>query len=418
VDLYQRFQQGKVRFMLAFRHPKTEDPLCLVYLLSQLVPKLARERALTLQHPVHAHFIYDRGVPIWAGAHVGWLLSSLGGTSIQRGKADWAGLRSARDLFLNGAFPIAAAPEGATNGLSEIISPLEPGISQFGFWCAEDLQKAGRSEEVFILPVGIGYSYIDAPWQAIADLLDELELTSGLPVNQASKLASFDALYPRLLSLSEHLLSVMEQFYTRFYHQKLPEQKITNGEITDRNEILASRLQSVMNTALFIAEQYFDLPSKGNWNDRCRRLEQAGWNYIFREDFQDIKSLSPIQRALGDRVAEEAYARIWHMRLVESFVAVSGMYIRENPTAERFAETTLILWDMVNRIKGNNPFHRPQLGKQRVKMTVGTPISVSQRYQAYKGSRGEARQAVANLTSDLQQILQGLIVKQGESEKN
>ena len=84
---------------------------------------------------------------------------------------------------------------------------------------------------------------------------------------------------------------------------------------------------------------------EGNWNDRCRRVEQAGWNYIFREDFKDIKALSPIEKALGDRVAEEANFRMWHMRLVESFVAVSGNYIREKPTVERFAETTLILWE-------------------------------------------------------------------------
>lgn len=410
LDLYQQFQEGKIRFMLAFRHPKTEDPLCLAYLFSQLVPKVARQRGVQLQHPIHAHFIYDRGIPLWAGKHIGWLASHLGGTPIQRGKADWTGLRSARDLYINGKFPMAAAPEGATNGLSEIVSPLEPGIAQMGFWCAEDLQKAGRNEEVLILPIGIKYSYVNEPWDNIANLLTELEAVSGLSVKSANS-TSFDVLYPRLLTLSEHLLSMMEQFYTRFYHQTLPDEKITNGEIKDRNEALAYRLQAVMNISLFIAEQYFDLPSRGNWTDRCRRVEQAGWNYIFREDFKDIKSLSPIEKSLGDRIAEEAYFRMWHMRLVESFVAVSGIYIREKPTVERFAETTLILWNMVNKIKGNNPLTRPQLGKQRVKITVGEPISVSERYSGYKSSRVAARQAVSELTSDLQQVLEGLVEK-------
>ncbi|MBD2569943.1 1-acyl-sn-glycerol-3-phosphate acyltransferase [Anabaena lutea] len=410
LDLYQQFQEGKIRFMLAFRHPKTEDPLCLAYLFSQLVPKVARRRGVQLQHPIHAHFIYDRGIPLWAGKHIGWLASHLGGTPIQRGKADWTGLRSARDLYINGKFPMAAAPEGATNGLSEIVSPLEPGIAQMGFWCAEDLQKAGRNEEVLILPIGIKYSYVNQPWDNIANLLTELEAASGLSVKSVNS-TSFDVLYPRLLTLSEHLLSIMEQFYTRFYHQTLPDDKIINGEILDRNEALAYRLQAVMNIALFIAEQYFDLPSRGNWADRCRRVEQAGWNYIFREDFKDIKSLSPLEKSLGDRIAEEAYFRMWHMRLVESFVAVSGIYIREKPTVERFAETTLILWNMVNKIKGINPLPRPQLGKQQVKITVGEPISVSERYSGYKSSRVAARQAVSELTSDLQQVLEGLVEK-------
>jgi 1-acyl-sn-glycerol-3-phosphate acyltransferase len=408
VDLYRQFQDGKVRFMLAFRHPKTDDPFCLSYLFSQLAPKVARSQGAALKLPIHAHFIYDRGIPLWAGDYVGWIASHLGGTPIQRGKADWTGLRSARDLFANGQFPMAAAPEGATNGLSEKISPLEPGIAQLSFWCAEDLHKAQRSEQVFILPVGIKYSYVDAPWDAIASVLNGLATASGLHVDK-SNVNSLELLYPQLLTLAEHLLSLMEKFYTRFYHQNLPDGKIISGEITDRNEALAYRLQAVLNVALQIAEQHFNLQSKGQLNDRCRRVEQAGWNYIFREDFKDIKGLSAVEKALGDRVAEEANARMWHMRLVESFVAISGNYIREKPTVERFAETVLILWQMIARIKGDQTSRRPQLGKQRVKITIGEPISVSDRYSIYQGNRLGARQAVADLTNDLEQALENLI---------
>jgi len=360
-----------------------------------------------LQLPIHAHFIYDRGIPLWAGSYVGWIASRLGGTPIQRGKADWTGLRSARDLFANGKFPMAAAPEGATNGLSENISPLEPGIAQLGFWCAEDLHKAERPEQVLIVPVGIKYSYVDAPWGAIANLLSEMEAASGLTVN-APENASIESLYPRLLTLAEHLLSLMEKFYTRFYHLKLPDIKTVVGEIEDRNEALAVRLQALLNAALLISEQYFDLQSKGTLSDRCRRVEQSGWNYIFREDFKDVKGISAIEKALGDRVAEEANARMWHMRLVESFVAVSGNYIREKPTVERFAETTLILWQMIAKIKGDK-LQRPQLRKQKVKITIGEPISISERYPAYKENRLGARQAVADVTNDLQHTLEGLI---------
>ncbi|WGV28368.1 1-acyl-sn-glycerol-3-phosphate acyltransferase [Halotia branconii] len=408
VDLYRQFQAGKIRFMLAFRHPKIDDPFCLTYLFSQLVPRVAREQGTVLQSPIHAHFIYDRGIPLWAGSYVGWVASRIGATPIQRGKADWTGLRSARDLFANGKFPMAAAPEGGTNGLSEKVSPLEPGIAQLGFWCAEDLHKDNRAEQVFIVPVGIKYSYVDTPWRAIAGLLSELEAASGLQINSANQgnIPCLESLYPRLLTLAEHLLALMEKFYTRFYHQNLPDVKT---EISDRNEALAVRLQALLNTALQIPEQYFDLQANGKLSDRCRRVEQAAWNYMFREDFKDVKALSPVEKALGDRVAEEANARMWHMRLVESFVVVSGNYIREKPTLERFAETTLILWQMIARIKGDQTSQRPQLGKQQVKMTIGEPISVSERYPTYKKNRLGARQAVADLTNDLQQVMEELI---------
>jgi hypothetical protein len=165
-----------------------------------------------------------------------------------------------------------------------------------------------------------------------------------------------------------------------------------------------------LDAALQVAEQYFNLQPKGNLIDRCRRLEQAGWDYIYREDIKNIEALSPLKRGLADRIAEEANLRMWHMRLVESFVAVTGRYVLEKPTVERFAETTLLMWDMITRIKGGNPFRRPRLGKQWVQMTVGQPISVSDRWEAYQASRRGAKQAIADLTHDLQTALERMIL--------
>ena len=411
IDLIRQFQEKKIRLMVAFRHPQVEDPLCLGYLLSKLVPQTARERGIVLQHPIHAHFIYDRGIPLWAGSHIGWVLSRLGGTPIQRGKADWTGLRSARNLFANGNFPIAAAPEGATNGLSEILNPLEPGIAQLSFWCAEDLHKAQRNEQVLILPIGIQYSYVDSPWGKIEQILTELEISTGLTPSQSGYDIDLpqESLYPRLISVAKRLLSLMEEFYQRFYHENIPTAKIPETDTSDGNEVIAVRLQALLDTALQVSEKYFDLRPKGNFTDRCRRVEQAGWNYIFREEFKDMKALSAVERGLADKIAEEANLRMWHMRLVESFVAVTGKYVREKPSAERFAETTLLLWDMVTRIEGGNSFKRPQLGKQKAKITIGKPISVSERFAAYKSSRRGAREAVAQLTLDLQQAMESLI---------
>ncbi|MBV6624537.1 MAG: 1-acyl-sn-glycerol-3-phosphate acyltransferase [Rivularia sp. (in: Bacteria)] len=410
VKLVNEFQQKKIRFLLAFRHPQVEDPFSLGYLFSHIVPKVAKQEKIKLNYPVHAHFIYDRGIPLWAGSHVGWYLSRMGGTPIQRGKADWTGLKSARNLFAEANFPMGAAPEGATNGLSEIISPLEPGIAQLGFWCAEDLQKAGRSEQVFILPVGIKYSYVSPPWESINKLLSELEEASGLTVDDSGFDTALpqERLYPRLIRLAENLLTVMEDFYKRFYHHS-SEVKTTEIETSDGNEAIATRLKALLNTALKVSEEYFDLLPKGNFNDRCRRVEQAGWNYIFREDFKDNKSLSIIEKRLADRVAEEANLRMWHMRLVESFVAVTGKYVREKPTAERFAETTLILWDVVARIKGGNPFKRPKLGKQKANITIGEPMSISDRFEDYQKNRKAARIAVGDFTNDLQKAMEKLI---------
>ncbi len=411
VNLYRQFQAGKIRFLMAFRHVEVDDPLCGMYLLSRTVPKVARQQGISLQYPIHTHFLYDRGMPLWGGAWLGWLLSRLGGIPIHRGKRlDLTGLRTARDLIANGKMPMTVAPEGGTNGHSEIVSSLEPGVAQLGFWCVEDLVKARRSETVYIVPIGIQYRYVKPSWRKLDWLLGQLEADSGLPVQLIEQFATSErekVYYQRLFRLGEHLLTKMEQFYTRFYHQTLtkPDLPATN-ESTTANQMLAVRLQALLHAALQTAEDYFGLQAQGNAIARCRRLEEAGWAYIYREDLQDLNALSPLDRGLADWIAEEASLRMLHMRLVESFVAVTGTYVLEKPTFERFAETALLMFDMLARIKGDKLPHRPQLGQRVAQITVGEPICVTERWLTYQTSHQAAKQVVADLTQDLQFALE------------
>ncbi|HBB35920.1 MAG TPA: glycerol acyltransferase [Cyanobacteria bacterium UBA8803] len=413
--LYQQFQMGKIRFLIAFRHPEVDDPLCMMYLFSRAVPEVARQQGMALQYPIHTHFIYDRGMTIWAGDWLGWFFSRLGGLPIHRGKRlDLVGLRTARDLFAHGKLPITVAPEGATNGHSETVSPLEPGVAQLAFWCVEDLVKANRSEEVLIVPVGIQYHYINPPWAKLDWLLSKLEADSGLPVSPMGQFTPLDReklFYERLLSLGEHILLEMEQFYSRFYHQSLPTPAANPIYPSGSpNQVLTDRLQALLDLALQAAEQYFGLQPEGTVIDRCRRLEEASWKDIYPQDLSNLQALSPLKQGLADWVAEEASLRILHMRLVESFVAVTGSYVLDKPSIERFAETSLILFDFMARIKGEKNPRRPRLGWRRARLTVGEPISVRERWQVYQANRQGARLAVNELTRDLQTALEEMIV--------
>jgi hypothetical protein len=319
-------------------------------------------------------------------------------------------MRRARELLVNGRFPLAVAPEGANNGHSELISPLEPGVAQLGFWCVEDLQKANRPEAVFVVPIGIRYRYIEPPWLKLNELLSQMEADSGLPVQQveASAVEKWEDIFcDRLSRLGEHLLTEMEGFYRKFYHQDLPELQLNPP--TPPEQVLAHRLQRLLDAALKVAEQYLGLHSRGSITDRCRRLEEAGWNYIYRDDLPDLNTLAPLKRGLADWVAREAELRLQHMRLVESFVAVTGTYTKEKPTAERFAETALVMFDLIARIKGNSIPRRPRLGWRQAQLIVGEPISVSDRWPTYQSNRHAARQAVRELTQDLQKALEQLV---------
>lgn len=403
VNLYQQFQNGKIRFLMAFRHAEVDDPLSMMYLLSKALPRVARQQNISLQYPAHSYFVYDRGMTLWAGKWLGWMLSGLGGLSIYRGKRlDRVGLRSSRDLFANGKLPISVAPEGGTNGHSEIVSALEPGVAQLGFWCAEDLAKANRSEEVLIVPIAIQYSYINPSWEKLNSLLSKLEADSGLSVQPIteSSVEREKLFQERILRLGEHVLSQMEQFSDRFYHQT---------PTTNSSQDIDTRLQAILNKGLQAAEQYFNLESEGTVIERCRRIESAGWEDIYRGDLPDLNNLSPLDRGLADWIAEEASLRMLHMRLAESFVAVTENYVKEKPTFERYAETSLILFDLISRIKGDKNPARPRLGWRKTRVTIGEPISVTERFSSYQKNRQSARLAVDDLKRDLQTALEKMI---------
>jgi len=407
VKAMEEFQTGQSRLLLAFRHPSLDDPACLAQLLWHELPREAQRQGLRWRRRPHAQFLYDRGIPLWAGAPIGWLLSRLGGCSIQRGKLDAPALRTARELLLKGPYPLAVAPEGATNGHNERVSSLEPGVAQLAFWTADDLDKADRSEAMTVLPIGLQYTFSAPVWQPLESLLSRLELDSGLTPDPSHSLDP-ERLYQRLFGLAERMLNLMETFYSKAYrHDLLAGEPLPQGEAG--NQALAARLQRLLETALREVEQSLAIEPHGDLASRCRRLEQAGWDRLHPSN-QGPQPQTPLERGLADRLAEETEQRMWHMRLVESFVAVSGSYVRQRPSQERFADTLLLLWDTHCRILGGNPGQRPQLGPRRVLISLGEPIEVRQRLATYRADR---RRAVAELTGELQTSLEAMIVPSG-----
>ena len=401
LEAIERFQTGQSRLLIAFRHPSIDDPACLAQLLWRIVPREARRRGLAMGRRPHAQFLYDRGIPLWAGAPTGWLLRRLGGCSIQRGRLDLPALRCARELLLNGRHPFAVAPEGGTNGHSEVVSTLEPGVAQLAFWTADDLAKSGRPEAMDLLPIGMQYSFTKPPWGAIEALLAKLEAEAGLPVGIRD--LEPKALYGRLVALAERTLTLIEHFYRESYQQRTP---APPEDLVDPNARLAWRLSKLLEIALEVVESSFHITPHGDLTSRCRRLEQAGWDRLFPAISGDGEQ-SPLERGLADRLAEETQARLWHNRVVEAFTAVSGSYVRQSPSAERFADTLLLLHDTHCHILGGNPAKRPRLGERRALIRMDRPILVQERLEAYHRDR---RAAVAELTADLQGRLESLIL--------
>ena len=279
----------------------------------------------------------------------------------------------------------------------------------------EDLAKAGRSQTVWIVPIGIQYRYVTPPWRKLDRLLSQLEADCGLPVQTLGSQAGpgQEKVYAqRLYQLGDRLLSTLEDFYRRFYHQPVPDWKTQLQSEEALKAQFDERLQTLLNIALRVAEEYFGISSQGSVIERCRRLEEAGWTYIYRDDIPDqaaLNQLSFLERGLADWVAEEALLRMQHMRIVESFVAVSRQYVQEKPSIERCAEMALLMFDLLARLRGDKLPGRPRLGARSARITVGEPISLAEYWPTYKSSHRAAREVVAQLTQTLQTALEATI---------
>jgi hypothetical protein len=409
VKTTEEFQAGKVRYILAFRHPTIDDQFAMFHLMGVALSKASKDIK-----KFSSYYVYDRGIPLWAGEIVTYLYPRTGGIPIHRGKLDRQGLQTIRKFLLAGEYPIAISPEGGTNGHSELVASIEPGVVQIGFWGCEDLAAADRSEQVVILPVGIQYQYLGDPWDKIDHLLMQLETECGIskPTLQPSER------YARLNALGEYLLEFVDRHYQQFYPEYIKTCIKNDSDPEDLNEELnieipepiqepfGDRLQKLLDQILRVAESNFGIKPRGTIVDRARRLEQAGWDRIFRAD---IDNLSVLERGFANQVAKEANTSHWHLRIAESLTSISGNYVKSHPSPTRFAETLLLIWRSLSRVK-NQPFGKsPYLGDRSCLLSIGAPIVVSDYFPKYQSSRANAKACVASLTAELQTALEQLI---------
>lgn len=399
VQTQHQADQGQVRCLYAFRHPTSDDHFSLLHLFGKSLPRMARRMGVALKSPAHSFFVYDRGIPLWAGEVVSWLFPRLGGIPVYRGKADRQGMKSMREHLVNGSLPLSIAPEGGTNGQSEAVANLEPGVVQLGFWTAEDLQKAGRTEPVIILPIGIQYEYTTQSWGHIDRLLLSIEQDCGIykPAPAPSDR------YQRLYDLGIFLVDWVAKHYQKFYPHYAPQPT----QSIDPQADLVQRLQAVLEMILAKAEAHFQITGKGTYVDRCRRLEQATWDQVFRTE--DITKISALEKGFGDQLAREASASLWHMRIAESILPVTGNYVREHPSPSRFAEMLLLIWRAMGRVKCLPYGETPYLGNRKLILSAGNPISISEHLDTYQSSRANAKNMVQKLTDDLQTAFRSMI---------
>ena len=375
-------QQGKCNLLIAFRHPSPRDPLVLADLFWNRIPQAARRMGLPLRGPILLRFLYDRGIPLWAGPMIAWLLQRCGGIAIHRGRLDRPALKQAREALAKGQQALVVAPEGATNNLSSEMAPLEPGVAQIAFWAAEDMASIDDSRELHVVPVGIRYSWRRPDWRTLDARLIALEQHLGVDRNPTHDRRN------RLMEIGANLIGALEQL------ERLQ---------SEPSRPLAERIEIYRLHGLQKAESHFGLRASGTLQERCRRIEQAAWDRIYRDN---IDQLPPLERSLADWEAREADLQLTRMRLVEHFTSVSGHYLSDQRDFDRFGEMVQLVEEAIGWIEDQPWTGFPCFGPQSVELSVGEPIAVDSRLQEYRRDR---RQAVQTLTGDLHDALAQLM---------
>jgi hypothetical protein len=334
------------------------------------------------------------------------MLPALGALSVVPGRYDSRSIAAIRRCLTDQPHPIAIAPEGQVSYHNERVAALEPGTAQLAFWCLEDLRKAGRSEEVLIVPACTSYHYDPRDWRGLLRLLAAAERESGLtspPVRPGERLppddAAREAIHARIMKLWEKLVDTAERHYTRFHGARFGLRTAGDSGAGRTPEGLQERMAAVCEAAIRAAERFFGIVRpdsvRGDFVQRVFATRQAGLQWMFREDIADLEALSPVERALADRVAIDAWIANRHVELVDLLEYLRVDYLTPRSGFDRWVEVVTNLWDLANRLQGGNISGRANPFWKTARIIVGEPIRVSPLWESYRQDR---RRAVSGLT--------------------
>lgn len=396
VEAWRDFQEGRARLILAFRHPYGDEPQLFSYLFDLLLPREARRLGEPLPRRPHARFVHGYEVPLWSGALVRWLLPRIGAIPIYHARYDSASVARIRAIARDDVFPLALAPEGQVSYRSETLPRIENGTARIAFWCAEDLERAGRSMPVLVLPLSVHYRRDESEIGKIEALVARVErrcgiapLSAGPPARSALRRAG---LKERLVALDLALLGLAESMYG------LRSAARASAAAPPTRD---ARLDALINAALERVESMLGIgnrdhgekTAKADAIGRLYRIRQEGWDRIYPD--RDLDTMQPLERELADRRAGEAWYAMRHMETVDLAYYLDSDYIEaqpgeDGPSLDRLVECAYSLADLASRLVGGDISDRPELLRKRAVVIAAEPIDVGARLSDYRRDRKAA----------------------------
>jgi len=347
------------RAILSPNHPTETDPIVVFWLA-----RLLRQQF---------HFLATRET---LDGPRGYLLNRIGVYSVIRGFPDRESIRMTRRLLAEQNRKVVIFPEGLVYEHNDMLLEFQSGVAQMGFWTLDDLEKAGKEPALPIVPLAIKYRCCRPPEADIENGLRALECKLDL------KPAPKEGAYLRLLRIGGHVLANLERAEGIKPDESLP--------LPER--VRAVRRSILERVAQAIGEKVDDRQPPG---EQLHLLFNAlkAWVGLLPDKHTEYEEKLWRQRT---QVAAPLFAEL--MRL-HNFVAVSGDYIRQEPTAERFLE---VLGRLQKEVLGKIPHQTPLAAVVR----VGEPLRLEARYTDYRKSK---RETVANVTRELQETIRTML---------
>lgn len=362
VDAYRSFQDGSSRLILGFRHAYGDDPQALIYGIHYSLPREARRLGTPLKRMAHAHFVYGAEVPLWSGSLVRWVLPRSGAVPVNHVHLDSRGLNRIRRITVDGAYPLALAPEGHVTHRSDQVAELETGTARFGFWCCEDLARQGRTESVTILPVDIRYHYGPKGDKELSKVLKKMETILDIRTPKAT--GNTDRL--------RTLITVLSTQLAELYPQNASKDLIT----------------AMLDAAAGILGLE---PKTETVMDRTYRIRQAAWDRLVRND---LSALHPFRRLLANRRAGEAWYAMRHLETAQVVLHLDILRLPDSTDTDTLCEYAANLYDFIQRLLGGTLRNRAKPPRKTPVLVIGEPILVDSYLDMWKTDKKAALQEV------------------------
>jgi hypothetical protein len=165
---------------------------------------------------------------------------------------------------------------------------------------------------------------------------------------------------------------------------------------------VGDRVEDIVQAALGAAERILGI-TRGPQDaiDRLYRIRQIGWDRIYRLPGEDPRRMAPVERAIADRSAGEAWYALRHMELADF-----AWYFRSPPPPDDaglhvIVEYTQNLWDLANRLSGGAISGRVYVRPKRGIAVAAPVIDMTDRLPELRSSRKAAYESACGVLESM-----------------